>query len=89
MKFIVAKAAPVATQDIPDIEIQIGPEFPPYGNDTEWVRRMGQFYNVEAQKLMEALQSLPGGTWDRLLCLMLDKKASLYRVRLFEPEEKP
>jgi len=41
----------------------------------------GRFYNDQASKIMNALASLPGGTFDALLIKMLDRKRSLLRVR--------
>ena len=45
------------------------------------LNEVGQFFDLEAQKLFDALyNSLPGGTFDRLTGLMLAKKASHFIV---------
>jgi len=46
------------------------------------------FYETQAEILFDALYSvLPGGTFDRLLLLMLQAKASLLRAPLFGDNE--
>ncbi len=87
MKITVHRAVPTAGEAIPTVEITIGPDHTPTVTATNWEKVYRDVYITDANLLFEAISSLPGGTWDRLLCLMLDKKASLYRVRLFEPDK--
>ncbi len=89
MTITIAKAAPIGSQEIPDVEIHIGPGLVPnYFDKENWERVYKTHYTADAAKIMDAMQSLPGGTWDRLLCLMLEKRASILRVPAFEVQVK-
>ena len=45
------------------------------------------FYEQQAALVYDALRnSLPGGTFDELLVLMMKSRASLFRIPLFEQE---
>lgn len=46
-----------------------------------------KFYEREANIVEETLQHLPGGVYDRVLGLMMERRASLLRVRHQFPEE--
>lgn len=54
--------------------------------DPEWMRRYEAFYAVQAHAIADTLlESLPGGTVDRLLAELLTRRASLLRVPFITP----
>jgi hypothetical protein len=64
------------------------PEGPPRGApESVWRPACLAQYRVDAERIMQALESLPGGTRDQLLILMLEKTASLFRVPFSRLEE--
>ncbi len=76
----IAKAQTVLSDHpIPDIHIHISgeqPEFDPRGGLAVW----GIYWGEQAELLELALyDSLPGGTYDRLLGRMLARKATHFR----------
>jgi hypothetical protein len=52
----------------------------PYSTGSEEVEQLRQGFKEDAEKLFEALMSLPGGTFCQLLVLMLQEKASQFIV---------
>jgi hypothetical protein len=84
MKYHVHKAQRSGFVRVQDCEIFIGPMEPPEIKNDNWEAILKDVYGMDAALLFDALSSLPGGTWDRLLCLMLEKKASLLKVPLWE-----
>lgn len=76
---LVAKAQPTAiTHPAPDVTIQICAALPDFHVELDvW----DAFCDREAETIEDALISaLPGGVYDRLLGLMLKRKASHFRV---------
>lgn len=77
-----AKAAPVGkTLTVVDTVIMIDSEITEFG--PTWLGDAADFYEDQAAMLVDALiQSLPGGTLDRVLIRLMEHKASLFRVPL-------
>lgn len=77
----IQKAQPTVN-DVASVTIIIDEEIP----DMK-VRDADEHYNEQASTLYQALKySLPGGTYDRLLALMMTDRASLFVVPLFDEE---
>jgi hypothetical protein len=73
------KAAQIGIRKIPSISISIDTEIP---NDLEYDESM-HLFRVNAEKIFTALlTTLPGGTLDQLLLLLLENKATAFRVPL-------
>jgi hypothetical protein len=54
-----------------------------------WQREVHEVYIEEAILIVDALAtSLPGGTMDQVIALLLQRRASLFIVPLFTAEEK-
>lgn len=86
------KPAPITTIKLKDIlndeaaERTLG--YPGTPN-REWEARAKAFYISQASEIEIALwEALPGGTYDALMALMMNRKSALYRVRHRDPEEK-
>jgi len=72
-----AKAEPIGDQIIPTVVINISDVPPQFDSLNDAAQR----YTNQAQLLERGLHdTLPGGTYDRLLGLMLTRKASLFKV---------
>lgn len=84
--FEIIKAGAIGNDAPDDVTITISGE----PDDTVSLKEARLFYEHQAASLYEALRNaLPGGTFDELLALMMKKRASLFRVPLFDqPEEK-
>lgn len=89
-KIAVAKAEPIGPdQKVDSVLIEIGGE-PMTHEDhsmstSAWMVERAEYYNNQAARIEDALhQSLPGGTYDRLLNQMLQRKAGLLKVSLFD-----
>lgn len=85
----IAKAAPTGLDyPTPEVHIHVVSEVPEFPIDCHepmavqgMMGRAHAFYEEQARQIEEALHgSLPGGTYDRLLGLMLARKASHFRV---------
>ena len=75
------RAQPIGDETVKIRVIHIQETIP----DCEDIPEADTLLSLDANKLHEALyQSLPGGTYDRLLGLMLQKKASHFIVPHFE-----
>lgn len=77
------RAQPIGTEQPEVVQIVIEqnfPDLPGRGRLSDVLAEAAQVFDKEAQMLFEALQSLPGGTWDRLLGKMLEHKASHFVV---------
>lgn len=79
---IIRKAQPIGDQEIPDVQIVIGGSPPDFDDLSEYEN----FYKQQAHELFRALRFLPGGIFDQLLALMMQERASLFRISLFEEE---
>lgn len=78
----ILKAAPLCSDGVESVTITIDREFPDMADAEVWDIENRHWHN--AQALADALIfSLPGGTLDRLTCLLMEKKCSLFRVPLF------
>lgn len=79
-----SKAEPIGDQVIPTLVINIFALVPQLDS-----LEMGKWYAEQAGLLERGLHNtLPGGTYDRLLGLMLARKASLFKVSYPELERK-
>lgn len=80
MSIRLAKAMPTVGP-IEDVTIAISGEVPVFSSGAMMIEESAQFYQEQAVLLVDALQSaLPGGTLDRVLCELLKRKASHFRV---------
>jgi len=78
----ILKAGPIGPDEIESVKITIDRVFPDMVGSEVWDIENRHWNN--AQALVDALIfSLPGGTLDRLTCLLMEKKCSLFRVPLF------
>ena len=59
----------------------------PGGREREWVPKSVAIYKDDAARIMRALKSLPQGTLDQLLMLLLESRASLLRVPVLTDDE--
>jgi hypothetical protein len=62
------------TEDFPEERYKGAPE-------SVWRPAWLAFHRQQAEKIVEALASLPQGTTDQLLLLLLEQRASVLRVR--------
>jgi hypothetical protein len=83
----VHRASPVADQVIPEVTVIVAtdvPELPPMSSGQtvqESLATLATLYQQDAIAIARALRdSLPGGTFDRLVCELLTMKASHFRV---------
>lgn len=80
----VFKAQPTGDQVIPDLELSATEPMPELMHVAESFYRpaLTGVFEKEAEKIVDALiASLPGGTIDQVLALLLRRKASIYVVR--------
>ena len=72
------KAQPIVkSEPVEDVEIAISVEIP----DVPSLDEADKVYSYQAEKLEQILiDTLPGGTYDRLLGFMLARKASYFKV---------
>ena len=83
--FEIIKAGAVGSDVPEDITITISGE----PDDTISLAEARVFYEQQAALLFDALStSLPGGTLDELLALMMKKRASLFRIAHILQEDK-
>ena len=76
----ICKASPTGGEVTPDVKILITEELPRFSYQTP-IETVGDQFDKQAQLLFNALtNSLPGGTLDRLLGKMLERKASHFHV---------
>lgn len=81
----IAKAHATAGVEIPDVTLSISGPVPEFTDDPQWIKKLGVFYESEAERIADALcKALPGGTLDALICNLLKRKASLLRVPMFD-----
>jgi len=83
LQISVASASPFPGDQARTATINVGPTLPPEVPMLNVFRKAEYeaFFQREAQSIEETLHdSLPGGTYDRLMGEMLKRKASVYRV---------
>lgn len=83
---MVFKANRVGSVDTPNLFLAATNEIPdlPRGASDDALRGNMQTFVTDAETVVNALYaSLPGGTLDQVLRLMLERKASQYVVRFF------
>jgi len=74
---VVNKADPVGKQLVESVEIRIEAQLP----HTKTLPEAARVYELDAIMLESALHdALPGGTYDRLLALMLNRRASYLAI---------
>lgn len=79
-EYTVHKAEPIGSQVVPSVTVAITEPLPAR-DDKVSLARAALLYAMDAAIVEEALhQSLPGGTYDRVLIEMLQRKASHLRV---------
>jgi hypothetical protein len=87
MKNISIRKAQPTIGDIESMTIIIDEEVPTFKTNAP-VEEYRQFYIDQGRDLAEALcLTLPGGTLDQLICELLTRKASLFRVPMFNKKE--
>ena len=80
MDITISKAQPTGDQVIPDAHIHITGEQPEF-DFRSGLAVWGIYFDEQAEAMELALHgSLPGGTYDRLLGRMLERKASHLRL---------
>jgi hypothetical protein len=89
----VCKADPIGTDAAPDTHIHITGKLPeskgPIESLPEFLAASAKVFDSQAEAIEVALHdSLPGGTYDRLLGRMLARKATHFRVA-FDVAEAP
>jgi hypothetical protein len=78
-KYVAVRAAePIGDQVIDPVVITISGHYP--RKTKEDLDRLQQQFKIDAWKIFDGLRSLPGGTFDQLLILMLQKSASSFVV---------
>jgi len=78
-KYVAVRAAePIGDQVIDPVIITISGHYPT--RTKEDLDRLQQQFKIDAWKIFNGLRSLPGGTFDQLLILMLQKAASSFVV---------
>jgi hypothetical protein len=87
---VIAKAGAIAGKAPQDILIQFSGEPPEYDDSLGWEELRKQsdtFFQSQAALLGKILiETLPGGTLDRLICYLLRQNASYFRVPYVEPK---
>lgn len=80
-KDIIVRGAQPDTKDqkIETVYIEIAGHFP-YSIKDEELDQVREGFKEDAKKLFDALRSLPGGTFDQLLILMLQRTATSFIV---------
>lgn len=74
------KAQPIADQRIDSVTIIINPVLLELPRGPEWLEHATRLFDEDAQALVDALHSLPGGTLDRVLVKLLAEKVSQHIV---------
>lgn len=90
IKIQIKKAGPVAGESPHDVRIEISGEPPEFETlkEKDWRDQYDAFYKEQATTLGKALiNTLPGGTLDRLIVFLLTQKASYFRVPYVEPHK--
>ena len=83
------KAHGIADRQVSDAIIEIHDEVPSIDTQPGWEQRYRDFYDGQAQRLIDTLTAvLPGGTLDRVVAFMMLKAASLHKIQ-WPQEEKP
>ena len=88
----IAKASEVAGNAPPDVSIELSGAPPEFGDVTlplnDFYGHANNWYELQATQLGSTLiETLPGGTLDRLICFLLRQKASYFRVPYVKPTE--
>jgi hypothetical protein len=84
MKIVAILKAQPTVDPIEAVKIIIGAEIPEIKN----LEEARNFYIEQGKELADVLCStLPGGTLDQLICELLTRKASLFRVPMFNKKE--
>lgn len=89
----IVKAGEVAGNAPPDVSIELSgapPEFEKLKaiSTADFYEGANNWYEAQATRLGSTLiETLPGGTPDRLICFLLRQKASYFRVPYVKPTE--
>lgn len=77
--------------EVEDLHLEATEVAPDLCAMNDWEREWSTFYQVQAESIVDALRrSLPGGTLDRILVLMLVRAQSIFAVPTWaDPVEKP
>lgn len=79
---MIFKAQAAAGREVPDMHIDITEPLPAFSDDARWGTRARSLYRAQAAALARALcASLPGGTLDMLICELMERRATLLRIR--------
>lgn len=77
----VAQASSIRNNERHDTTIVISDDCPDY-EDNDYYTKYKDFYENQGRLIADALyESLPGGTWDALLWVLMEKHASILRVQ--------
>ena len=77
----VDKASRFTVEPLNDAILYVGPGEPPKLAGDNARPRYTTYYKDQAQRIMDALQHLPGGTWHQLRILILEDYANILRVK--------
>jgi hypothetical protein len=84
----VGKAEAITGLPVPSVVLEISGA-PLQWHEKEALSERRAYYDREAEKILAALGSLPGGTWDALLVAMLRRHQSVLSVQARGPYERP
>ncbi len=73
------KAQPIGDQYIESVTICIGAPLPRF-EQSDWLEETTRVFDAQADAIVDALHSLPGGTLDRVLVKLLAEKVSQHIV---------
>ena len=77
----VFKAQAIGEQHIDSVTLNIHRELPDLAcTVADWLERTTRLFDEDAQKVVDALHSLPGGTLDRVLVKLLAEKVSQHII---------
>lgn len=78
----VRKAGSIGKKQAPSLRIEAEVPTEDSDPDIKNLDECAEFYRTEGKKLADAIFAcLPGGTIDALLCEMMTRRASMFRVR--------
>lgn len=84
MQIHITKASPIGSRSVDSVIINISGSPPEHKS----LEEAAEWYDSQARVLLDALcHSLPGGTLHHLLAGLLERRASLLRVPMFQQQE--
>lgn len=89
LSITVCKADDTGPAVVRSVTLHIAGALPQFsgGEEAAWRRAAWATFKDDAARVMRALKSLPQGTLDQLLMLLLESRASLLRVTVLTDDE--